>query len=102
MTQKTISLPEDLYFKLKAKKKKAETFPDLISRLIEEADRKEKTHKIMDLAGAFGDDSNEWEKLSRNVHTFDALENRIESLYYEWNPDSNYWVFQLVLPWQLH
>ena len=68
MTQKTISLPEDLYFKLKAKKKKAETFPDLISRLIEETDRKEKTHKIMDLAGAFGDDSNEWEKIEKELY----------------------------------
>ena len=68
MTQKTISLPEKLYYKLKAKKKAAETFPDLISRLIEEAEMKEKAHKIMDLAGAFGDDSDEWEKIEKELY----------------------------------
>ena len=68
MTQKTISLPEEIYFKLKEKKKKNETFPDLISRLIDEDNVREKKHVIMDLAGAFGEDSDEWEKIEKELY----------------------------------
>jgi predicted CopG family antitoxin len=68
MTQKTISIPEELYDKLKAKKKKTETFPDLIQRLINEYDQQEKIHSIMDLAGALDDDSDEWETIEETLY----------------------------------
>ncbi|MHA1646304.1 MAG: antitoxin VapB family protein [Promethearchaeota archaeon] len=68
MTQKTISLPENIYFKLKRKKKKNETFPDLINRLLNEEEVREKKHKIMDLAGAFGEESEEWEKIEQDLY----------------------------------
>ncbi len=67
MTQKTISLPEEIYNKLKAQKKKRETFPDLILRLI-----KDKPHTdpepIESFFGAFEDDSDEWEKIEKKLY----------------------------------
>lgn len=68
MGQKTISLPSDIYFKLKEKKKEGETFPDLITRLIDEDDERSNSHSIMDLAGAFGEDSAEWDKIENELY----------------------------------
>lgn len=68
MTQKTISLPEEIYFKLKSKKRKNETFPDLIKRLLNDEEKREEDHKIMDLAGAFGENSEEWEKIEQELY----------------------------------
>ena len=68
MTQKTISLPEEIYFKLKSKKRKNETFPDLIQRLLNDEEKREENHKIMDLAGAFGENSEEWEKIEQELY----------------------------------
>ena len=68
MPQKTISLPEKVYYKLKEKKKRNETFPELILRLLDAEDEREKIGDIMDLAGAFGDDSEEWEKISCELY----------------------------------
>ena len=68
MTQKTISLPENIYYRLKSKKKKSETFPDLIERLMNEDEEREKKHTIMDLAGAFGDSSDEWEAIETELY----------------------------------
>ncbi len=67
-TQKTLSIPEELYDKLKKKKKKNETFPDLIQKLISEYDQQEKNHSIMDLAGAIDDDSDEWESIEKTLY----------------------------------
>ena len=68
MTQKTLSIPEDLYFKLKAKKRNNETFPDLLDRLLQEDSVLEKKRNIMELAGAFGDQSDEWEKIEEKLY----------------------------------
>ncbi len=68
MIQKTISLPEDLYLKLKAEKGKTETFPDLIKRLLYEEEVRKKKHHISDLAGAFGEDSEEWIKIEEELY----------------------------------
>ncbi|TFH26288.1 MAG: hypothetical protein E4G98_07220 [Promethearchaeota archaeon] len=68
MTQKTISLPADVYHLLKSKKKKSETFPDLIKRLIAEEEKREQSHKIMDLAGAFGENSEEWDNIEKELY----------------------------------
>ncbi len=68
MPQKTISLPEETYFKLKKRKKQDETFPDVIERLLNEDKEREKIGSIMDLAGAFDDDSDEWETIERELY----------------------------------
>ena len=68
MTQKTLSLPEELYDRLKAKKGKKETFPDLIRRLISEEEKHKTSHQIEDLKGAFGDNSEEWEDIEKMIY----------------------------------
>lgn len=68
MTQKTLSLPEDLYDRLKEKKGKNETFPELIKRLIDEEEKRSKSHQIKDLDGAFGDESEEWDKIEKIIY----------------------------------
>lgn len=68
MTQKTISLPEDLYLKLKQKKGNSETFPELLERLLGEEESREKRHKIKDLEGAFGEESDEWELIKKELY----------------------------------
>ncbi|MHA1683581.1 MAG: antitoxin VapB family protein [Promethearchaeota archaeon] len=68
MPQKTISLPEEIYHKLKKRKGRNETFPELIERLLNEQKEKEKIGNIMDLAGAFGDDSDEWEQIENELY----------------------------------
>ncbi|MHA1132447.1 MAG: antitoxin VapB family protein [Candidatus Helarchaeota archaeon] len=65
MTQKTISLPEDVYEKLKAEKRENESFAQLILRLLKQ--EKSKT-PIEPLAGIFEKDSSEWEEIERNLY----------------------------------
>ena len=68
MTQKTISLPEELYDKLKNKKKKNETFPELIRRLLWEENTIKKERNIDDLEGAFGETSEEWNGIEKEIY----------------------------------
>jgi predicted CopG family antitoxin len=68
MPQKSISLPEKIYLKLKQKKGPTEKFPDLIERLLNEEDSREQRHHIDDLEGAFGDDSDEWEQIKEELY----------------------------------
>lgn len=68
MTQKTISLPEELYDRLKNKKKKNETFPDLIQRLLLEEEKIKTDRNIDDLEGAFGDTSEEWDSIEKEIY----------------------------------
>lgn len=68
MTHKTIYLPEDLFYKLEAKKQPKETIPNLIRRLIHEEVDREKAHQIMDLAGALGEDSDEWDLIEKELY----------------------------------
>ena len=68
MGQKTISLPEKLYSKLKSKKRENETFPDLITRLLNEEEQQQQKHHISDLAGAFEEDSDEWIKIEKELY----------------------------------
>ena len=65
MKNKTISLPEDLYDKLKKQKKKGESFPDLIDRLIKE--KKSKKQQLEALAGSLKED-NEWDQILDDVY----------------------------------
>ncbi len=65
MAQKTISLPEDVYLELKKQKRKDETFPDLIRRLIQ---RQKKCEQDLDkLAGAFEEDD-EWDGILEDLY----------------------------------
>ncbi|TFG03023.1 MAG: hypothetical protein EU529_00555 [Promethearchaeota archaeon] len=64
MKNKTISLPEDLYEKLKRQKKKGESFPELIDRLIKE--KKSKKQQLEALAGVFKED-NEWDQILNDI-----------------------------------
>jgi predicted CopG family antitoxin len=60
MTQKTISLPKEVYDKLKAEKRENESFPQLLLRLLE----KEKNNtSIEPLIGIFEEESEEWGKI---------------------------------------
>lgn len=65
MKNKTISLPEDLYDKLKRQKKKGESFPDLIDRLIKE--KRSKKQQLEALAGSLTED-NEWDQILDDIY----------------------------------
>ena len=65
MKNKTISLPEDLYDKLKRQKKKGESFPDLIDRLIKE--KKSRRQQLEALADSLKED-NEWDHILHEIY----------------------------------
>jgi len=65
MKNKTISLPEDIYNRLKMKKKKGESFPELIDRLIKE--RKTKKVQLENLAGSLKEDE-EWDQILKEIY----------------------------------
>lgn len=65
MTNKTISLPEEIYLKLKKEKHKGETFGDVISRLIKE--RETKREKLESLAGVLSEDE-EWDDIIEQIY----------------------------------
>jgi len=65
MTNKTISLPEDIYNRLKKQKRKGESFSDLIDRILKE--KKVKRQKLEELAGCFKDDD-EWDEILNNIY----------------------------------
>lgn len=65
MKNKTISLPEDIYNRLRMKKKKGESFPELIDRLIKE--RKTKKEQLENLAGSLKEDE-EWDQILKEIY----------------------------------
>lgn len=65
MNQKTISLPEEIYLKLKKHKRKGESFPELISRLIKKEESWEK--EIDNLFGCLKEDD-EWDKILEDIY----------------------------------
>ena len=65
MKNKTISLPEELYDKLKRQKKKGESFPDLIDRLIKE--KKSRRQQLEALAGSLKEDD-EWDHILNDIY----------------------------------
>jgi predicted CopG family antitoxin len=70
MTQKTISLPEQVYNKLKSKKRPNETFTDLILRLINEQKQFKGEKSIEAFFGAFEEDSDEAREESQKRDIF--------------------------------
>ena len=80
MTQKTISLPEDIYAELKKKKRKDESFPELIHRLASHDE--ETTTDIDELAGSF-EENEEWDQIFIDIYNDRKKNVRLESLE-EW------------------
>lgn len=69
MTQKTISLPEDVYIRLKQLKADDETFGQLISRLMKTQEDIPDEVPLDAFAGAFGDeDSEEWGEIEKKLY----------------------------------
>ena len=67
MTKKSLSLPEDIYNKLKAAKRKKESFPDLILRLLNE-NKPQEDQPIESFFGAFETESDRWGKIEAKLY----------------------------------
>ncbi|MHA1150407.1 MAG: antitoxin VapB family protein [Promethearchaeota archaeon] len=65
MTNKTISLPEEIYFALKKKKRKGESFPELITRLLKTEE--ERHNKLESIAGSLREDD-EWDDIIEEIY----------------------------------
>ncbi|TFG00859.1 MAG: hypothetical protein EU541_01200 [Promethearchaeota archaeon] len=65
MANKTISLPEDVYSALKKEKRKGETFPELISRLLKE--REKRMEHLESVAGSLKNDD-EWDSILKKIY----------------------------------
>ena len=69
MTQKTISLPQDVYNQLKRLKDQDESYGELVMRLINEHEKKPGDVAIESFASAFGDeDSDDWGEIERILY----------------------------------
>ncbi|HME55514.1 MAG TPA: antitoxin VapB family protein [Candidatus Lokiarchaeia archaeon] len=69
MTQKTISLPQDVYNRLKQLKDRDESYGDLLMRLINEHEKKPGDIEIESFASAFDDkDSDDWGEIERIIY----------------------------------
>lgn len=79
MTQKTVSLSEEAYEKLRRVKKEGESFSQVILRLI---DREANLH-ILDFAGAFEESSEEWETIEKEIYERRKEKSRVESILEE-------------------
>ncbi|MHA1721430.1 MAG: antitoxin VapB family protein [Promethearchaeota archaeon] len=64
MTQKTISLSEEAYYKLKKEKNENESFSHEILRILEKRDNSD----ILDLAGSFKENSDEWGIIEKTIY----------------------------------
>ncbi|MHA2001005.1 MAG: antitoxin VapB family protein [Promethearchaeota archaeon] len=68
MAQKTISLPESVYKSLKKKKRKKETFADVILRLLH-PDSEKSSKEIEKYFGKLDEaDGDEWDKIERDIY----------------------------------
>lgn len=67
MVTKTIGLSEHVYLSLKERKKKGETFSDLIARLLREEDRRER-RPISDFFGTLEDEDAEWDEIEKEIY----------------------------------
>jgi len=74
MTHKTIDITEEVYKKIAELKLKNESMSNFILRLINE---KKQTNSIEEFAGAFEEDSEEWEKIEKILY-----EDRLKSKSY--------------------
>lgn len=68
MTQKTISLPEEVYNLLKSKKRNDETFAEFFLRLLDEKELKEDNIPIESFFGSFEEETEEWEEIEKKLY----------------------------------
>ncbi len=69
MTQKTISLPEDVYELLKKHKGEHETFSEAIVRLLEEVDGQKPQPDISMYYGKLDEsDKGEWDRIEADIY----------------------------------
>ena len=69
MTQKTISLPENVYNSLKKQKKERETYADLISRLLNEKQQQQPSSDISQFYGQLEEeDKGEWDQIEDSIY----------------------------------
>ncbi len=66
MTDWTISLPKDVYLKLKEMKRDNETFADLILRLLK---KEMPSPPIELLAGVFSKEADEWAEIEKELYS---------------------------------
>ena len=81
MAQKTVSLSEKAYEKLRGVKKEGESFSQVILRLIE----RDASVSILNFAGAFAEGSKEWESIEKEIYSRRKEKSRMESLMEDWN-----------------
>lgn len=67
MTQKTISLNEKAYKKLKNLKKRGETYSDLVLRLSASQEQSDEDDILLKLIGSFKGDADYWEKIEQQI-----------------------------------
>ena len=79
MAQKTVSLSEKAYEKLKSVKKPEESFSQVILRLIEQ----KVDTTIADFIGAFEENSTEWEKIEQEIYERRKEKSRLDTLLEE-------------------
>jgi predicted CopG family antitoxin len=69
MTQKTLSLPADVYERLKRMRENEESYGDLVMRLINEHEKKAEGITIESFAGTLNDeDSDDWGKIEKIIY----------------------------------
>jgi predicted CopG family antitoxin len=73
VTHKTVDISQEAYKKLTELKSKDESISSFILRLINE---KKKSNSIEEFAGAFEEDSEEWEKIEKILYE-DRLKNKM-------------------------
>lgn len=67
MTQKTISLNEKTYKRLRRFKKEGESYSDLIMRLCNTQENDEKEDILLKYIGLFKDNSEYWEEVEKEI-----------------------------------
>ncbi|TFG18811.1 MAG: antitoxin [Promethearchaeota archaeon] len=76
MTQKTVSLSEEAYEKLRRVKKEGESFSQVIIRLI----KRDENVSVLDFAGSFSEGSKEWESIEKEIYNRRKEKSRVKSL----------------------
>jgi predicted CopG family antitoxin len=74
MTQRTISLSDDVYNDLKNEKRDNESFCQVIERML---GKKKKANKILKLYGVWKDQGDEWNRIEEEIYR-DRIQGTVE------------------------
>ena len=77
MTQRTISLPDEIYNDLKDEKREDESFAQEIQRLL---GRKKKAQNLHKLAGIWKDSGDEWDRIEKEIYE-DRIQGTVERTF---------------------